>query len=46
MRMGKESEYEKINGQMNTIIKEAITRSKSNGHNPEIVYKIIWRKGN
>lgn len=37
--MGKESEYKELNEQMYTIIKEAITRSKSNGHNPEIVYK-------
>ena len=39
MRMGKESEYEKINRQMYTIIREAIVRQKSNGRNPEIVYK-------
>lgn len=37
--MKEKSEYEELNGQMNTIIKEAITRSKSNSHNPEIVYK-------
>ena len=37
--MKEKSEYEELNEQMYTIIREAIVRQKSNGRNLEFVYE-------